>query len=102
MITIRVAVAGHWINAWFMRLFARPYVVVDGRRRRARWGKPVTFDVPETDVELGAGIRYFDRGPLLGYEPRAVRVGELSADSSGVLVFRNGLLNHQPFRLSGA
>jgi len=38
----------HWFNGWFLRLFARAVVRVDGVEHAARWGRQVA-------IEVGAG-----------------------------------------------
>ncbi|UNX53167.1 hypothetical protein MF406_08960 [Georgenia sp. TF02-10] len=97
----------HWFNGWFLRLFSRPYLVIDGEELATRWGK--TLDVPLSDgpVRICAGVRYFRRDPLLGCRPETLNVDELSSaadhDSGSShrpqIVFRNGFWNHSPFRV---
>lgn len=94
MSSVTVTVKGHWISAWIMYPFARPYVVINGVETKVRWGRPQTFAIASSDVHLGAGIRYFNRGPLFGHEPRALESPDVR---TGAFVLRNGFWNHQPF-----
>jgi len=96
MSTISVRVSAHWSNGWFLRLFSRPYVVVEGKPRRVVWGELTRVAVGSSSPALGAGVRYFGRGPLLGCEPDPV---DLVTVGEKTLEFRNGLLNHTPFRI---
>jgi hypothetical protein len=102
MTSVDISVTGHWLNAWFMRLFARPYMVIDGKRHRVRWSEPNRINVDADEVELGAGIRYFDRGGLLGFEPERVEIQARAAqdpDATVSIILRNGFLNHTPFHV---
>ena len=96
---VTVVVTGHWLSAWFLRLLARPWVVVDGEERRVRWGEPTPVSLPEQPVLVGAGVRYLGRGPLLGCEQEPYG-GHLGARGGAPrLTLRNGFWNHTPFRL---
>jgi len=105
MTTIRIRVVAHWFNSWFLTTFSHPYVVVDGERRRVAWGEPTPIVTKGTSLSLGAGVRYFGRGPLLGCEPEVVdlfRAGDAGTPvgaGDATVVLRNGFLNHTPFRI---
>ncbi|WP_250445560.1 hypothetical protein [Actinotalea sp. C106] len=93
-------VVGHWFNGWFMRLFGRAYLVVADEELPVAWGRPTPVQLPDAPVRIGAGVRYLDRGPLLGCEPQAYE-GHLGTRGTEALrvTLRNGFWNHSPFRL---
>ena len=91
-----VQISPHWLNGWFLRLFCRPYLFVDGNLHSTAWGETVALGAEPPRV-VGAGVRYFGRGPLLGLEPEEVELGSSASETD--LVLRNGLMNHTPFRI---
>ena len=93
---LRARVTTHWFNGWFLRLFARPYLVVDGVEHAVRWGRATDVPVSAGSVRIGAGVRYAGRGALLGAESTPV---DARAREGDVLVLRNGFWNHTPFRI---
>ena len=104
--TVTVRIVPHWFTGWFLRLFSRPYLVVDGHERRVGWGRAVAVISDGASLQLGAGIRYFGRGALLGCEPETVDVpapppgAESTLGKPSALVLHNGFWNHEPFRIS--
>lgn len=94
---VRVNVKTHWMNGWFIRMFASPVLCVNGKQIPASFRAPTVVSVEQPVVRIGAGIRYFSRGPVLGCEPELCRVDD---SSGGVnLVFKNGVWNHSPFTI---
>lgn len=93
---VRVVVRPHWMNGWFMRLFATPYVVVDGQERAVRFNREAEFSTEKPVAAVAAGIRYARRGALLGDVEERVELrggpGEVTR-----IEFRNGVFNHDPF-----
>lgn len=103
-----VLITTHWVNGWFLRLFSRPYFVMNEQEFSARWGKAMDVSLPDGPVRLCAGVRYFNRGPLLGCEPETVDFEKDHRDDTEhgseslrhpKIVFRNGFWNHSPFRV---
>jgi len=92
---VHVALRPHWLNGWFLVLFTSPRIVVGSTEHRARWGRAVTIPVA-AGQRVGAGIRYFGRGRLLGVED--VELDD-TVPAGSTLLFRNGPWNHDPFRL---
>lgn len=98
--TVSAVVVGHWFNYGFLRIFGRPYLVVDGREHAVEWGRPVEVQLPDRPVPVGAGVRYREGGALLGHEPQTYdRHVRTQADGVPQMTFRNGFWNHTPFRL---
>jgi hypothetical protein len=95
--TLVVTADTHWFNGWFLRLFARTVVRVDGVEHPARWGRPVTIEVPAGEHRVAVGARYRGTAPLLG----AVETPVAAKPGEQVLVHaRNGFFNHQPFEVT--
>lgn len=87
----------HWLNGWFLRLFARAAVRVDGVEYAAHWGRPVIVEVVAGDHRVAVGARYRGTRPLLG----AVEARVSAKPAETVLVnARNGFFNHQPFEVT--
>lgn len=100
MTYIRVRVKTHWINGWFVRLFARPFVVIDDEEYRASFGKSLTVEVEGDGARVGAGIRYGSKGGLMGCEPEEIHArGGSSPERPIDVVLRNGFWNHTPFHV---
>lgn len=97
----RIELKPHWINGWFLRLFAKPALAVGAKEYPLSWTAPTEVEIDGAPgVTIGVGIRYFRGGRLLGVRMTDLPVG--SADSSGPvdLTFRNGMRNHDPFVLA--
>lgn len=95
---VRVTVKTHWFNGWFLRMFSRPFVWVEGKETPVEFSCPVSVKVENHEFKIGAGIRYFSQGKLLGCEPETVCLDTASEVSS--IVLKNGLWNHSPFSVS--
>ena len=97
----RIELKPHWINGWFLRLFAKPALVVDSREYPLSWTASTKVEIDDASpATIGVGIRYFRDGRLLG-----VHKTELPRDPGPhhgpvVLTFRNGIWNHDPFVLA--
>ncbi|MGN6444053.1 hypothetical protein [Amnibacterium sp.] len=91
---VSVVVRPYWLSSWFLRAFARPFVVVDGREHPARWSRPLRVQVRAGARSIGAGIRYPGTRRLLGYRPLTV---DATPGEQVELLARNGPLNSEPF-----
>lgn len=85
------------MNGWFIRMFASPVVCVNDKQLQASFSEPTVVSVEDHAARIGAGIRYFSRGPVLGCEPELCSVDE-SSDVVNV-VLKNGFWNHSPFTI---
>jgi hypothetical protein len=94
--TLVVTPGTHWFNGWFLHLFARAVVRVDGVEHAARWGRPVTIEVPAGDHRVAVGARYRGTRPLLGTVETPVAAPEAERV---YLRARNGFFNYQPFEV---
>jgi hypothetical protein len=95
--TLVVTPDTHWFNGWFLRLFARAVVRVDGVEHPARWGRPATIEVPAGHHRVAVGARYRGTRPLLG----AVETPVAASEADRIFVdARNGFFNHQPFEVT--
>lgn len=92
--SLKITVRPFWLSAPFLRIFARPFVLIDKTEHTARWGIPQTFTLPEGDYVVAAGIRYRGSKTLLGASPVTFT---LRRDRETSLEASNGLLNHTPF-----
>lgn len=92
---VDVAIKTHWLNGWFLRLFSTPYAVAGSSEQRLTWGRTEAVPLGENGC-VGVGVRYFDKGSLLGVEEAQVKHRR---ENASTLVFRNGFWNHDPFRL---
>lgn len=100
MTRIRVHVTTHWVNGWFVCLFARPFVVIDDAEHRTSFREPLTARVSGDSVSVGAGIRYGGTRRLMGCEPEVIDIPEDAGPSTPIeVVLRNGFWNHAPFRI---
>lgn len=84
----------HWINGWFLRLFARPVIRFDGVDHTARWGQPYRVDAGAGAHRIAVGARYRGGTGALGLVESRVEIG---AGQRLILEARNGFFNHQPF-----
>lgn len=91
---ISVIVRPHWISSWFLRLFAVPFVLVDGTEHRTHWSRPLHLEVSSGQRIIGAGIRYRGMQRLLGYRPTTVST---PPEAEVRVLAQNGLLNSEPF-----
>lgn len=95
--SLRVVVRPHWVSAWMLVPFARPYVGVDGQDYACRWNRPLCVEVAAGRHVVAAFMRY--RGV-----PTALGTGHLEVNvSPGCEVSieaRNGWMNHMPFSVS--
>lgn len=92
-------VEANWINYWFLRIFAKPVVVIDDVPHFIEWGKFNTVTIQPGDVRVGVGVSYSGKNFL----------GSLNPMEEAHLVFRdgqirkfiaqNGITNHSPFLL---
>lgn len=94
-----LTVRPHWLGAWFLRMAARPVVVVNDIEHAASWGSPCTVALPAGRHSVAAGIRYRGTEALLGTCPVRITVRQ---DEDQKLLATNGMLNHEPFRITAA
>lgn len=92
--SVTITPRAHWANWWFLRLFSRPVVRVDGIDHDASWGQPLQVDVAAGSHEVGVGVRYRGSVSVVGMAESRVKV---EAGETLVVEARNGLFNHQPF-----
>ncbi len=85
-----------WVNGWFVRVFARPVVSIDGAAAAGRWSTPVERAVDDGTHRVGAGIRYVGTPWILGMRPRSFTTDPRAPLR---LIARNGPLNSDPFLL---
>ena len=78
----------------FLRVFAVPFVLVDGTEHRTDWSRSLHLVVPPGQRLIGAGIRYRGIRRLLGYRPTIV---EAPPGAEVRVIAQNGLLNSEPF-----
>lgn len=97
--SVTVTPRAHWVNAWFLRPFARPVVRMDGNDHEARWGRPLRFEVAAGPHEIGVGARYRRSISVLGVAGTRI---EIPPEQNVMVEARNGVLNHQPFVLRTA
>lgn len=97
---LRVRIKTNWVNGWFLRLFTKPVVLVDRVEHPGQWLQVSEIEIDDEDsTRVAVGFRYFGRGSVLGTsESVLTRDAEAGSDQVDV-VFKNGPLNHQPFRL---
>lgn len=100
MACICVHVMTHWVNGWFIRLFARPFLVIDDVEHRASFREPLMVRVSGDSVSVGAGIRYGGTRTLMGCEPEVIDIqGDAGPSRPIEVVLKNGFWNHAPFRI---
>ena len=93
MVILRVRVLTHWFNGWFLRAMSRPYLSINGEHHAVRWNEHYECSVSEAIFTIGAGVRYFGRGALLGCEPEHLNVTDAFEAPSATTThvsFRNG------------
>ena len=84
----------HWFNGWFLRLFARPVVRLDGVDHVARWAQPLRIETAMGSHLVGVGARYRGTASVLGVAESRIEVAE---GQQVAVEARNGFFNHQPF-----
>lgn len=92
--SVTVTPRTHWVNGWFLRLFARPVVRFDGVDHDARWGRPLQVKAAVGSHEVGVGARYRGWASVLGVAELRI---EVAAEKHVAVEARNGFFNHQPF-----
>lgn len=95
---LRISVKTNWLNGWFIRVFSRPYIVIDGVEHLVKFSTPKCFSSNANSITIGAGIRYFGRGQLLGYEAETF-ILDPQPNGTIEIILRNGFWNHSPFRI---
>ena len=97
--SLRVVVRPHWVSAWMLVPFARPYVRIDGQEYACRWNRPLYVEVAAGCHMVAAFMRY-------RAVPAALGTGRIEVDvSPGCEVSieaRNGWMNHMPFCVRAA
>ena len=95
--SLRVVVRPHWLSAWLLVPFARPYVGIDGQEYACRWNRPRNVEVAVGRHVVAVFMRYRAVPAALGTGHVEVDVSPGSAVS---IEARNGWLNYMPFRVS--
>lgn len=99
---IRIRIKAHWVNSWFLKLVSKPVAVVGRAEHPLVWSKPTGIEIEQvTSARIGVGVRYFGRGKLLGLSMTELPAHSTLELRSGVITFRNGFWNHEPFKLVG-
>lgn len=96
--SVVVTPRAHWVNGWFLRLFARPVVRLDGIDHVARWARPLEIEVAAGSHEVGVGARYRGTVSVLGVAESRIEVTE---GQRVAVQARNGFFNHRPFTVTG-
>ena len=97
---LRVRIKTNWVNGWFLRLFTKPVVLVDRVEYPGQWSKVTEIEtIDESSTRVAVGFRYFGRGSVLGPSESVLTHNTDAGTDSVDMVFKNGPLNHQPFRL---
>ena len=91
---VGVSFSPHWVNAWFVRLFATPYASLDGREFECGWRDELVIEGSTGEHHLETYIKYGRATSRLGVG--AVSIA-LSAGRIVQVVSRNGWANHMPF-----
>jgi hypothetical protein len=98
--SVNTRITTHWVNGWFLRLFSRPYLVIDDEEVAVEWGKWIAVEMPEGPVQVGAGVRYTRTSELGGFKPHMLQPqSDETSGSTRRLVLRNGFWNHTPFKI---
>lgn len=96
----RIRITAHWVNSWFLKPLSKPVAVVGRAEYPLVWSKPTEIEIDQdASVRIGVGVRYFGRGKLLGVAMTALPAHSTPEIRSGVITFRNGFWNHEPFKL---
>jgi hypothetical protein len=92
--TLLVSFKGSWVNGWFLRIFTRAFVDVNGEEVACPWREITSISVAPGAVHLTSFIRYRGTSPRLG-SGSIEFVGTAGAQYR--LVARNGVMNQTPF-----
>lgn len=97
--SVVVVPRGHWVSAWFLRLFSIPVIQVDGVDHAGSWGKPTEVEVTAGAHQVSVVATYRGSGSVVGVggEPALF---ELTERERLLLSARNGFFNHDPFRVA--
>lgn len=96
----RIRIKAHWVNGWFLKLLSKPVAVVGREEWPLVWSQPTEIDIEQdVSVRIGVGVRYFGRGKLLGVCMTELPAHRTLEPRSDAITFRNGFLNHDPFKL---
>ena len=97
----RIELKPHWINGWFVRLFAKPALIVDSKEYPLSWTDSTEVEIDDASgATIGVGIRYFRGGRLLGVHKTVLPSDSEPHNGPVVLTFRNGPWDHDPFVLA--
>lgn len=94
--SVEILIKLHWINGWFLWLFALPCAIVDGIEHKMSWRSPLALELQAGEHEVAVGFRYRCTKPCLGRLPAVVQV---ESGQRLVLQARNGALNSDPFMI---
>ncbi|MDO4252908.1 MULTISPECIES: hypothetical protein [Bacillati] len=97
---VQVTVKTNWLNGWFIKIFSKPFLWVDGNEIPVEFSSPALIKIDNYEFKIGAGIRYFSKGRLLGCDPETIYLDISRGDFSVVL--KNGFWNHSPFSVLNA
>ncbi|MDN5806431.1 MAG: hypothetical protein L0I80_06245 [Brevibacterium sp.] len=96
----RITIKAHWVNSWFLKLLSKPVALVGHEEYPLVWSHPTVIEMEQdASAWIGVGVRYFRRGKLLGVSMTELPAHSTPELSSGVITFRNGFWNHEPFKL---
>ncbi|MEV0985282.1 hypothetical protein AB0I45_13145 [Brevibacterium sp. NPDC049920] len=95
--SVTVTPRTHWINGWFLRIFARPVVIVDDVEHRAGWDRALRVDVAAGRHRVAVGACYRGTSSIVGAEESSLEVdhGQVIAVEA-----KNGVFNHHPFTVA--
>ena len=95
MSELELTVSAHWVNRWFLVLFARPYARVDGREQPLDWGRPARVPTSPGTHSVTVYLRY--RGTRANLGTGRIDVPVAAGKVTAVTAV-NGVLNDTPFR----
>lgn len=95
--TVRVVFRANWVNGWFLRLLAKPHMMVAGTEHECDWTLPTDVNVDAGKLEVTVYVRYRGTRSNLG---TGTFDGNIGAGQTLSLVARNGAMNQTPFRLT--
>ncbi|AOP54212.1 hypothetical protein [Brevibacterium aurantiacum] len=96
----RITIKARWVDSWFLKLLSKLAAVVGHTEQPLNWSKPTDIEIEQdAPVRIGVGVRYIGRGKLLGVPVTELPAHSTSELNSGVITFRNGIWNHEPFKL---
>lgn len=94
MSQLRIVPKGHPVNVWWLMLFCKPYVAIDGDEFRLRWFRKQTIQRPAGVFEVETFIRYRGIRRRLGIGSCTL---ELPPAAWVLMISRNGVLNGSSF-----